>query len=308
MDNICKTSTYIYSFFVCVVIFAGFANGAPQNHHRHGHTAAYSSSVDDSNTKMEWVNPCGVLLATVPTKFENETEFQPRNPKALKPLRDALPNYILRLNGPNMNAIDTSDISEWFKYNSTYSFLHRINASVAAVNLPKRHRETQKYVAAFQQLASKQKKFDSFQNEGNAKTVEIDHLLVLAKNLLCEIETIINNTRQPMPMVMSREAMDRALKFRNNNNSIFSDDGDIDELDNKFAKVRFHEYVQNLQRVLKRPGKKNLRPRKRGPKFGGPKKGKGKKGTKVVKGKGPRKQAKRKNLRKKMKLPNGSLT
>lgn len=56
-------------------------------------------------------------------------------PKALKPLREALPNFIVRLNGPNMNAIDTSDISEWFKYNSTYSFLHRINATVAAVSI-----------------------------------------------------------------------------------------------------------------------------------------------------------------------------
>lgn len=161
-------------------------------------------------------------------------------------------------------------------------------------------------MAAFQQLASKQKKFDSFRNEGNAKTVEIDLLLVVAKNLLCEIETVINNTRQPMPKILSRATMDRALKFRNNNNSILHDEG---EIDNKFAKVRFHEYVQNLQQVLKRPGKKNLRLRKRGPKFGGPKKGV-KKGTNLMKGKGQRKLAKRKNLRKKiMKLPNGgSLT
>lgn len=34
-----------------------------------------------------------------------------------------------------MNAIDTSDISEWFKYNSTYSFLNRINATIAAVSI-----------------------------------------------------------------------------------------------------------------------------------------------------------------------------
>lgn len=198
----------------------------------------------------------------------------------------------------------------WFLLDIFNNFFLSLNFQV---NLPKRHRETQKYVAAFQHLASKQKKFDSFHNEGNAKTVEIDHLLVLAKNLLCEIETVINNTRQPMPMVFSRQAMDRALKFRNNNNnnSIISDDGAIDELDNKFAKVRFHEYVNNLQRVLKRPGKKSLGPRRRGSKFGGPKKGgKGKKGTGLAKGKGgQRKGANRKNMRKQtMNVPNGSLT
>lgn len=187
--------------------------------------------------------------------------------------------------------------------------LKRFFSSNFQVNLPKRHIETQKYVGAFQQLAKKQKKFDSFQNEGNAKTIEIDHLLVLAKNLLCEIETVINNTRQPMPVVFTRERMDKVLTFRNNNSIGKYGVEEIDELDNKFAVVRFHEYVQNLQRVLRRPGKKNLRPRKRGPKFGAAKKAnKLKKGTKLSKGKGPRKLAKRKNLKKKnMKLPNLSL-
>lgn len=50
-------------------------------------------------------------------------------PKALKPLREAIPNFLIRLNNPSMKAIDTSDISQWFKYNSTYSFLHQMNTS-----------------------------------------------------------------------------------------------------------------------------------------------------------------------------------
>lgn len=110
-----------------------------------------------------------------------------------------------------------------------------------------------------------------------------------------------------MPVVFTRERMDKLLTFRNNN-SIHKFENGIDELDNKFAKVRFHEYVQNLQRVLKRPGKKNLRQRKRGQKV--KKVNKLKKGTKLMKGKGgPRKQMKRNNLKKKniTKLPNLSL-
>lgn len=99
---------------------------------------------------------------------------------------------------------------------------------------------------------------------------------------------------------MTRERMDKALTFRNNN-SIGKFGEEIDELDNKFAKVRFHEYVLNLQRVLRRPGKKMLRPRKRGPKFNnGPKKANQlkKKGTKLTKGKGSKKLGKRKNQKK----------
>lgn len=181
------------------------------------------------------------------------------------------------------------------------------------INLRKRHLETQKYVGAFQQLAKKQKRFDSFQNEGNAKTIEIDHLLVLAKNLLCEIETVINNTRQSMPLVFTRQRMDKALTFRNNN-SIGKYGEEIDELDNKFAKVRFHEYVLNLQEVLK-PGRKNSLFVKGGKKANGEKRKKKPNGNKRVKkvngekrkkklakgaktpiGKGPRKLNKRKNL------------
>lgn len=109
-----------------------------------------------------------------------------------------------------------------------------------------------------------------------------------------------------MPVVFTRERMDKALTFRNNG-GIGKYSAEIDELDNKFAKVRFHEYVQNLQRVLKRPGKKNLRPGKRGKKLGA-KKNKLKKGTKLVKGKGKKKLIKRKNLKKNnIKLPNLSL-
>lgn len=76
LDPFCPF-TDIYTFFVCVVIFASFANGAPQNHHRHGHQS-YTSTDDDSDTKMEWLNPCGGFLATAPTRATNETR-KPKN-------------------------------------------------------------------------------------------------------------------------------------------------------------------------------------------------------------------------------------
>lgn len=50
-------------------------------------------------------------------------------PKALKPLREAIPNFLIRLNNPSMKAIDTSDVAQWFKYNNTYNFLHQMNTS-----------------------------------------------------------------------------------------------------------------------------------------------------------------------------------
>lgn len=45
-------------------------------------------------------------------------------------LRKFLPNSVdARLNGPEMNAINTSDVHEWFTHNATYSFLHQIDAN-----------------------------------------------------------------------------------------------------------------------------------------------------------------------------------
>lgn len=249
MDYICGRTKPVFNIFVCVVIFVSFANDVPQNRHRHHYS--WTPFEDDSVLTMEWVNPCGTA------ERSNGTGLRPRNPKVLKPLKDSLPNFITRLQGEEMHAIDTSDVSEWFKYNATYSFLHQINATSDAINLPKRHLQTQKYVGAFQHLAVKQKKFDTFHNDGNEVTIEIHLLLVLAKNLLCEIETVILSTRQPIKIVFTRERMDTFLTFRNNN-SINKFSGEVDELDNKFAKVRFHEYVRNLQRLLNRSGKKNL--------------------------------------------------
>lgn len=124
------------------------------------------------------------------------------------------------------------------------------------VNLRRWHVESQVYVGAFQYLLHKQKLTDQHRNEGNDKSMELQQLMILAKNLLCEIETAINNTRQLMPTVLSRKAMDHRLTFRNNNSNRF-ENRDVDDLDNKFTKVRFHEYLHNMLHVMRRPGKKN---------------------------------------------------
>lgn len=250
MDYICRTLRYVYSMFVCVVIFVAlisFANDVPEHEH------SWTSLDEDIVLKLEWINPCGEITI----KHHNETRNRSRN--LLKPLKDAVKTFIHRLNGPNMNAINTSDISEWFKwFNSTYSFLHQINPTAESINLPKRHVQTQTFVGAFQYLAEKQNRFDRLQNEGNTVTNEIDELLILAKNLLCEIETVIHNTRQRIPVALTREQMDTILTFRNNNR-MKNVNSEIDELDNKFAKVRFHEYVHNFQLLLNHSSKRNFR-------------------------------------------------
>lgn len=130
------------------------------------------------------------------------------------------------------------------------------------VNLKRWHAESQVYVGAFQYLLHKQKLTDQMRNDGNDKSMELQQLMILAKNLLCEIETAINNTRQLMPVVLGRKAMDHRLTFRNNNSQRF-ENRDADDLDNKFTKVRFHEYLHNMLHVMRRPGKKTLRQRKK---------------------------------------------
>lgn len=122
----------------------------------------------------------------------------------------------------------------------------------------KRHIETQIYVGAFQYLSWKQLNHDTMLNENNNKTKALQYLLILAKNLLCEIETAINNTGMKMPMIFSRDAMHNRMTFRNNNRDRKSS-VEVDEIDSKFAKIRFSEYLHGLQMVLKnRMGKRHM--------------------------------------------------
>lgn len=133
----------------------------------------------------------------------------------------------------------------------------------------KRHIETQIYVAAFQYLGWKQLEYDKMRNENFNTIKALENLLTLAKNLLCEIETAINNTGMKVPISLPADAMFKRLTFRNNNRDR-STSFDIDEIDTKFAKIRFGEYLHGLETILKnRMGhkhpktKKNTMPRKR---------------------------------------------
>lgn len=58
-------------------------------------------------------------------------------PKPLKPLRDEIKIYINRLSLPSMQAIDTSDMSQWFSepFNSTYGFLYQVNSTSSHVSI-----------------------------------------------------------------------------------------------------------------------------------------------------------------------------
>lgn len=96
-------------------------------------------------------------------------------------------------------------------------------------------------------------------NESRNKTTALEYLLILAKNLLCEIETAINNTGMKMPTILTRDMMNNRLTFRNNNRDRkLSDFDEVDEIDSKFAKIRFNEYLHNLQQVLRnRMGKQH---------------------------------------------------
>lgn len=119
------------------------------------------------------------------------------------------------------------------------------------------HNDTQVYIGAFQYLANKQHKYDHHRNLGNEKSRELKELMNLAKNLLCEIETAINNTGLRMPRVYTHKMMEEKLHFRTNAHDRNKYD-EVDILDIKFAKVRFHEYLHNLDRIMKRPRKKRI--------------------------------------------------
>lgn len=102
---------------------------------------------------------------------------------------------------------------------------------------------------------TKQHRYDQRRNLGNGKTLELKGLMDLAKSLLCEIETALNNTDKKMPRVYTREKMEQTLHFRSDPRDRNKHDV-VDDLDIKFAKVRFHEYLHSLHRIMKRPRKK----------------------------------------------------
>lgn len=119
----------------------------------------------------------------------------------------------------------------------------------------KRHVETQVYVGAFQYLAWKQQTIDRSRNEGKSKSDELYELFTLSRNLLCEIETAINKSCLIMPQILTREMMDQRLTFRNDKDN---------DIDSKFAKVRFTEYLHGLQKILEnRKGKTHRSDKKR---------------------------------------------
>lgn len=126
-------------------------------------------------------------------------------------------------------------------------------------------------MGAFQYLERKQRKHDAKRKDWSVST-ELAHLLSSAKSILCDIETAINNTKLAMPRVLTRKGMEQELHFRNNKRSM-ADWDYVDDLDVKFTKTRFLEYLAELQRVLKRPRKKPLvskaHVRKRGKAIGG---------------------------------------
>lgn len=62
-----------------------------------------------------------------------------------------------------------------------------------------------------------------------------------------------------MPMILNRDAMYNRLTFRNNDRDRKKSD-EVDEIDNKFAKLRFGEYLHGLDQILKnRMGKQHHR-------------------------------------------------
>lgn len=54
--------------------------------------------------------------------------------KPLKPLRALITNTVMQYNDPEMSAINTSDVKEWFKHKDTYSFLLQISPNSTNVS------------------------------------------------------------------------------------------------------------------------------------------------------------------------------
>lgn len=163
----------------------------------------------------------------------------------------------------NITLVNSNKLSQEFR---SFQLKNVFSSSSSHTNfqiqLRRWHRDTQVYVGAFQYLANKQNRSDRRHNLGNAKSTELIQLMGFARTVLCEIETAINNTNMKMPDVYTRIEMNDTLNFRSDGRS--GPDGEVDELDIKFAKVRFDELLYNLNRTLKMKRKKPMQPCKVG--------------------------------------------
>lgn len=122
--------------------------------------------------------------------------------------------------------------------------------------------ETQRYVGAFRDLLKKQRAYDRVKNDGNSISVELEKFLLLARRLLCELETAIARNGQIRPAIFKEIQMKRVLKFKNNNVDP-SVANEVDDMDSKFAIVRFSEYLHELSNILKNRRQKNQRQKNR---------------------------------------------
>lgn len=109
----------------------------------------------------------------------------------------------------------------------------------------KRHLEAQVYVGAFQFLEYKQTRDDFDRNDGKHKSKELTELFTMSKKLLCEIETAINKTGKRVPHALSYTALEKRLTFRKGL------DNGVDDIDTKFTKIRFTEYLKGFQLIFR---------------------------------------------------------
>lgn len=121
------------------------------------------------------------------------------------------------------------------------------------------HRDLQVYVAAFQYLHKKQLPEVIDINNGTTASEQLNLLLLSAKSLLCEIETIINATTANLRKPRSRIEMGNILRYNVSSNVSSS----THFLDREFTKQKYFQYVSDLYKLLERKIERLSRPNRR---------------------------------------------
>lgn len=114
------------------------------------------------------------------------------------------------------------------------------------------HRDIQVYVAAFQYLLKKETPFWKGVNNGTTAIERLGNISISAKEVLCEIEQLINMTTGNLREPRTRDEITKLWKFHVPS----AVEAQPHTLDREFTIHKFSVYVTDLKRVLTRRRKR----------------------------------------------------
>ncbi|XP_011194192.1 uncharacterized protein LOC105219619 [Zeugodacus cucurbitae] len=228
-----------------------------KRHNNNMRLSTLAGATNEADAALEWVNPCGYEkfnnAAAATASINNVMDKK----KLMKDLRRGLRAENTAVNA--LHTIDIDDMTSFRLHNLKYKFLPTLNGT-AKIELHHWHRAMQKFVASFTELGVKQYRYDIKTLQiVSATTRELNALLLSARRSLCELESVILAINpQAKIRTITRDEMQKKLNFHSKDQALVDKEG-VSSFDLRFAKQRYHKYVQHMLQILRRQLKAALK-------------------------------------------------